>query len=867
MRIIFSNFLKLGFWLWLLWPSVCIPLQAQPRRQYFFEVLGLEQGLPVRRINAMSQTACGDYWLASEGAGLVHYDGYAFHDYFKERFPVIDQVRCYGDTLICFSAGARVIWFSPHRSRSFHLPEGYTVQRFAAERPAIWDQTGQQWQPRGDTLVLVQGAPGPPPRSYSLLSDSAFSLAANDTLSYAKGLPRQPYHGAFEDRQGHWWLLGAQSVVRWLGPQHYRYRLLSEAQNLYLYKDHLLVSSEQGLELWHLPEGRLRRYPRNVVLDFAEHQGVLYLASEKGLYIFDGEALRPLHLPGLPELFIFSLYSQGEQLWIGAGSGIYRLQGGNCVNVGERQNFDPGTVYHIDGAADGSLWFGSYTEGFFRKSGGDWRQFERFQDLDMAGLQLNTFAAQDSQTLWLGTLNDGLYRAGLHQAPWHLSFEAAQFAEIRSLAYHEGRLWLGTNKGYQELAVQNLTDLSGRTLAYQSGAACLNHAIQIWPGKVALATANGWHVRATSENPLRRPVIESLDLLTAEQPVNLYARWRDSLAEPRLNLAYDRNYVRMVYGVRFAEAPRRMQYRYRLLGQQSGWTYAGTRREALFNNLKPGDYQFEVQVAPAGGAWTATMARASFYIRPPFWQTWWFIAAAVGILASLIALYLRLRIRRVSRQLQLEKLVLESERKALRLQMNPHFIFNALESISSFIFKNDSRQAVRYLNNFAKLMRLTLESSVEHVHPVETEVSILKNYLELEKLRFGSQFEYQIDLSEDFDFSVGIPPMMIQPHVENAIIHGLKPRKEGGLLKLSFALEQDWLVCVVEDNGIGRAAARRRQKGPTHRSMATKINKDRLELLGRSLHKPVRLEVEDLYQANGEAAGTRVRLHIPYEEL
>ena len=175
--------------------------------------------------------------------------------------------------------------------------------------------------------------------------------------------------------------------------------------------------------------------------------------------------------------------------------------------------------------------------------------------------------------------------------------------------------------------------------------------------------------------------------------------------------------------------------------------------------------------------------------------------------------------------------------------------------------------AVRYLNNFAKLMRLTLESSMEHIHPVETEVSILKNYLELEKLRFSGKFDYEIEVDEELDYSVGLPPMLIQPHVENAILHGLKPKKSQGFLKISFVLDDAILCCTIEDDGIGRDKAKELPNKKAHRSMATKINRDRIDLLRKSVDDVVDLRIEDKFNQQGEATGTKVMIRLPAQEL
>ena len=156
---------------------------------------------------------------------------------------------------------------------------------------------------------------------------------------------------------------------------------------------------------------------------------------------------------------------------------------------------------------------------------------------------------------------------------------------------------------------------------------------------------------------------------------------------------------------------------------------------------------------------------------------------------------------------------------------------------------------------------------MEHVHPVETELSILKNYLELEKLRFNDKFEYELELDEDIDYDVGLPPMLIQPHVENAILHGLKPLTKPGLLKISFKVDGDNLCCIIDDNGVGRSAKKSELSTKGHRSMATQINKDRIALLQRSIKGEVALKIIDKMDENGKACGTTVIIKLPIQNI
>ena len=176
------------------------------------------------------------------------------------------------------------------------------------------------------------------------------------------------------------------------------------------------------------------------------------------------------------------------------------------------------------------------------------------------------------------------------------------------------------------------------------------------------------------------------------------------------------------------------------------------------------------------------------------------------------------------------------EQKLLRLQMNPHFIFNALSNILNFVNLNDTANAAIYLTSFSRLLRTTLESSREDYILIEEEISSIKNYLDLQLLRYEDKFDYSVDVDENIDIENAIiPPMLIQPFIENAIEHGIRHKQDKGHIYIRFSLDEKKVICEVEDDGVGREKAweAEYQKHSTHKSLATEIITDRL----RSLNK------------------------------
>jgi LytS/YehU family sensor histidine kinase len=206
----------------------------------------------------------------------------------------------------------------------------------------------------------------------------------------------------------------------------------------------------------------------------------------------------------------------------------------------------------------------------------------------------------------------------------------------------------------------------------------------------------------------------------------------------------------------------------------------------------------------------------------------------------------------------------EMEMQALRAQMNPHFIFNSLNSINMFILENNKLLASEYLSKFSRLVRLILQNSQEAFIPLERELEALQLYLELEALRFENKFEYKIDVDDDVDSTMlKVPPLIIQPYAENAIWHGLMHKKEKGLLEIEVYREDEMLIYKITDDGIGRkkAAELKSKSASTQKSMGMRITADRIDML-RQQNK-TSITITDLVLADGNPGGTEVLIKIP----
>ncbi|MEL6252755.1 MAG: histidine kinase [Bacteroidota bacterium] len=233
------------------------------------------------------------------------------------------------------------------------------------------------------------------------------------------------------------------------------------------------------------------------------------------------------------------------------------------------------------------------------------------------------------------------------------------------------------------------------------------------------------------------------------------------------------------------------------------------------------------------------------------------IAGLIVVLISGLFILRSYRARRKANQLLMLK--------SLRSQMNPHFIFNSLNSINSFIAKQDERSANKYLSSFSRLMRTVLENSQQDFVPLSTEIEVLERYLSLEHFRFLDKFEYEFIVDESVNKDqIDIPPMLIQPYVENAVWHGLRYKEEKGFLKLKMSQLAGYLLIEIEDNGIGRERSQllKTKHQKAQKSTGLKNTEERLKIINELYKKEVKVSIEDL-DSSAKDVGTRVEIQLP----
>ena len=301
-----------------------------------------------------------------------------------------------------------------------------------------------------------------------------------------------------------------------------------------------------------------------------------------------------------------------------------------------------------------------------------------------------------------------------------------------------------------------------------------------------------------------------------------------------------------------------INYRFRLNANQS-WT-ENPNRLISFSNLSPGKYNFEVQAQSGSGNWSESTTYP-FRIKPPWWNSW--IARIMYFLSfgSIAFFIYKNRIKRITEKNTIALEIQELQRMATQAQMNPHFIFNCLNSIQSFINQDEKEKANAYLVLFSRLVRASLNASMKKVHSLEDEVALLTDYIELEKMRFKSAFEYDIKVDQSIEtYDTFLPPMLIQPIVENAIKHGLLPSNSAeNSLSVSFEESDQRLMVSVKDNGVGFKATSKKIKSNSN-SIGISNTQKRLRL--HNNNDVDNLHIYQLQSSDGISEGTEVVMYI-----
>lgn len=529
-------------------------------------------------------------------------------------------------------------------------------------------------------------------------------------------------------------------------------------------------------------------------------------------------------------------------------------------------------ITYIQADRNGHLWMiGNNQLACYFPATGKTRIFTEITDSLPKGMRMRTLACDRNGYIWIAVSKTGLLRFrekenGKPELKWFYADERHPLNRILALhADPEGHLWIATISAVMRMnTIQNTFQIIPQYLGMDHATLGMNF-FNGDSGRFFITTPGHYcEVDFARLNQPGFPPRAYIDVF------KVYNATRSLSADGAVQeIQPDEKFFSFEYSCVDFSYQRHHEFAYRLVGWDADWISSGTRRYASYTNIPGGEYVFEVRAMNPEGVW-GPVARVPILVKIPYYKTAWFISLMVLGLTGLVYGGYRYRIQDIRKTERLKaefnQQIADTRMEALRAQMNPHFIFNSLNSINRYIIRNDVKTSSLYLTRFARLIRLVLDHSKHRLISLSGELEALKIYLDLEAFRFEKKFEYEIQTAGDVNpEEILVPPLIIQPYVENAIWHGLLHKEGDGKLSIRIARHGDILRVEVEDNGIGREKARefKSRNAPTRESVGLKLTEERLQLSAGENSTPLSPEIIDLYDENGQACGTRVIIPIP----
>jgi len=577
----------------------------------------------------------------------------------------------------------------------------------------------------------------------------------------------------------------------------------------------------------------------------------------------------------LPSNSVHAVFKDSRgYFWIGTSAGIARGKTVNGIRPFLKGKIE-GRIITFCELKNGTVCIGG-SKGMYQVDRNDRLVAHVGEAAGLEGKEIRSFYEDARQRLWIGTYNGGLYcfaRGKLRSI--NRMRNAMLGADVFCLAKDNlGYLFITSNHGLWRLKEQDLSDFYEGKREYlvpyyygeetgilntEFNGGFQNNYLKLRHNRFYFPTIQGL-VFAIADVPKYRKLLPTISRVFVNDTLN-----RDTSHVFRRNtysLQFDFSCVTFLnkYNV---------YYQYKLEGGSTAdWSPLQRSRSVTFKLLPAGKYKLTVRAIDAFNEPHPFETSFSFEIKPYFYEMLWFRIAVVLAIVLLVALALRIRIisqrRKIEEKEFYRRKISEVELNALQAQLNPHFIFNCMNTIKFFILEKDFTKANEGLNRLSRLIRSSLENSEDMFVPLEQELTFVQNYVELEKMRLQQQLEYAIRIDDTIDRSALIPHLLIQPHVENAIKHGIANLENRvGFLDVHFSREDRYIVCEITDNGIGRkAAAALSSNNEFKSSKGTQLSKEKSFLLNRYYHYNCSIAIVDLYDENGKGCGTKVTIKL-----
>lgn len=502
---------------------------------------------------------------------------------------------------------------------------------------------------------------------------------------------------------------------------------------------------------------------------------------------------------------------------------------------------------------NGELWIGS-SKGLYKFDGNEYVYYgETFPLLS----ERITALHEANGTLWAGTRGRGLIKLTADSLMQFTQINGMPSNSVSSITQHGGHIVAGTNLGLALVYPRNNSQKFIIHPVTAGSGLAVNEVVDIlsYGSKLVAATTGGISMLKRGN---RDQLFEMPTHITSVKSDGFAIDFRQPFTLPfrsnNLNIDF--------FAISFVKVGKHT-YRHRLIGLEENWV-VDQKTNAQYPYLLPGKYRFVVEVQHQNGSWNAQSASLDFEVLKPFWLRWWFIVLIVLTSLSSLFFVFSLIFRVVNQRKKLVQEINQYHQEALANQMNPHFLFNALNTVNRYILENDKISSSKYLTKFAGLMRTMLTNAQLRVISLSNEIASLSLYLDLEAARFKNRFQYNIEVDASIDTNqVSIPVFLIQPLLENAIWHGLIHGDREGQLDIALIRNNSHLIVKVSDNGVGRQASAALKQDSQKKSLGISIIRKRLSLINANDKTNISLDYEDLVDEYGEAAGTTVTLTFP----
>lgn len=709
---------------------------------------------------------------------------------------------------------------------------------------------------------------------FSWLCDSLFTLNADDTVYLYntrqarisdKFFMGKTTNCCYRDSEGSYWFgTTGYGIYRLASNAIRNYSLVSENSPLSVYSlyknDAYLFAGTNKSLLWRSGHDN-KLFPTTVasgvgsarITGIVENEHNIIVGSPDGLSYFDNHHQQTI------EAFVSvkNIYRYTDTILVSTNWGVFKMSIQQPRISDMLWNKRATCAYRFDGLNYVGALDGLYSV--------DDNKSVSFLGKKDSLLSSRVSAMTNSgDTLWIATYGNGIIAYHNGKVVEHISeVDGLTSNSCRALYWDNGNLWVGTDRGLNCIKPKNgyytITKYSSK-----DGLNCdIINCLLVARDTVYLGTPYGIIYFNPSE--INNASISVLRVNSIRSKLNTWAPNSENLI-----LSPTDNSLRVDYSCISFKSQGDVHYYYRITGLDSNWK---TTKENILDyaSFPSGTYTLELYGINAFGV-KSNVARLHITVEKPFYFETWFIVLVVALLIAVIWFGLNRRIKKIMQQesekTTLQKEISDLEQLALRSQMNPHFIFNCLNSIQQYVFDKNVIDANRFISEFSSLIRQTLDLSSRKLITLEEEIKYLETYIKLEQARFENSFEYEILLGEGLHpDQLYLPSLLLQPFVENSIRHGIRNLKTtNGKILITFSAEAGYLVCIIEDNGVGRkiSGQLKRLGSGDHDSKGMSLVQQRIDALNAGNVQKIVITIEDVYPLEINT-GTRITVHFPFE--